>query len=178
VNISEGLSKQFLSLGTSKFLGVPLSVYAMLAIALGIWIFLDFRPAGRYLYAVGSNPNAAKLAGVNVNRLTSLSLIIGAALAGFAGLILASVLGVGSPDSGPPYLLPAFTAVFLGATQIKKGRPNVFGTLIAVYLLAIGIKGLQLTGQPSYIGNLFNGLALIVAVALAVRSYSAARRGD
>ena len=60
--------------------------------------------------------------------------------------------------------------MFLGSTQIKPGRVNVIGTLVAVYLLATGVKGLQLAGAPSYINDLFNGAALIIAVALAARS--------
>jgi ribose transport system permease protein len=60
--------------------------------------------------------------------------------------------------------------VFLGATQILPGRVNVLGTLIAIFLLATGVKGLQLAGAPGYINNLFNGVALIIAVALAVRT--------
>jgi ribose transport system permease protein len=66
--------------------------------------------------------------------------------------------------------LPAFAAVFLGSTQIKPGRANVLGTIVAVYLLVIGVKGLQLLGAPPRIDSFFNGVVLIVAVALAVRS--------
>ncbi|OLT12766.1 hypothetical protein BJF78_23790 [Pseudonocardia sp. CNS-139] len=84
--------------------------------------------------------------------------------------MLLGELGVASYDVGPPYLLPAFSAAFLGATQIRTGRMNVWGTLIAVYLLATGVNGLQLTGAPAYVNNLFQGIALIVAVALAVRT--------
>jgi ribose transport system permease protein len=91
-------------------------------------------------------------------------------IAAFAGVVLAAKLGTGNPTSGPPYLLPAFSAVFLGATQIKAGRVNVLGTLIAIYLLATGVKGLQLAGAPVFLNDLFNGLALILAVALAARS--------
>ena len=73
-------------------------------------------------------------------------------------------------DAGQPYLLPAFAAAFLGATQFKSGNVNVLGTLVAVYVLATGVKGVQLLGAPFWVDGLFNGLALIIAVALAVRS--------
>jgi ribose transport system permease protein len=66
--------------------------------------------------------------------------------------------------------LPAFSAVFLGATQIRPGRVNVVGTLVAILLLATGVNGLQLAGAPSYVTQLFNGAALIVAMALAART--------
>jgi ribose transport system permease protein len=66
-------------------------------------------------------------------------------------------------------LLPAFAAMFLGATQIHPGRPNVFGTLLAVAVLGAGVKGLLLTGAQFWVSDLFNGLALVAAVALARR---------
>jgi ribose transport system permease protein len=73
-------------------------------------------------------------------------------------------------DAGTAYLLPAFAAAFLGATQFKNGRVNVLGTLVAVYALATGVKGIQLLGAPFWVQGAFNGAALIVAVALAIRS--------
>ncbi len=102
-----------------------------------------------------------------------LSLVLSALLAGCAGVILTAKLGTAPPTVGPPYLLPAFVAAFLGSTQIKPGQVNVLGTLIAVYLLAVGVKRLQLAGAPLYVSNPFNGTALIVAVTLARRSRSA-----
>ena len=97
-------------------------------------------------------------------------------VAAFAGVVLAAQLGSASPDVGGPYLLPAFSAVFLGATQVFPGRVNVPGTLIAIFLLATGVKGLQLAGAPGYVNDLFNGAALIIAVALAARAYASHRK--
>jgi ribose transport system permease protein len=172
--IVTGISPDFIKFGTDQWFSIPAPVYYMAVLAIVLWFFLEFRPAGRYLYAVGGNVNAARLAGVRVNRMIFSALVGGATIAGFAGVVLAAKLGTGNPDSGPPYLLPAFTAVFLGATQLKRGRVNVVGTLIAIYLLAAGVKGLQLAGAPVYLNDLFNGLALIVAVALAARTRRAA----
>ncbi|GCD90164.1 ABC transporter permease [Nocardioides sp. LS1] len=166
----EGISPGFTDFGTQRWMGISLPVFYMIVIGAVIWLFLDFRPAGRMLYAVGRNPQAARLAGVRVDRVIFLTLIASATIAGFAGVVLAAKLGVGNPTSGPPYLLPVFTAVFLGATQIDRGgRANVLGTLVAIYLLATGVKGLQLAGAPSYVNDLFNGVSLIVALALALR---------
>jgi ribose transport system permease protein len=169
--IVDGISPTFVEFGTAQWFGVPVPVYYMLALALALWVFLEFRPGGRYLYAVGGNPQAARLAGVRVDRITFGSLVTSATIAAFAGVVLAAKLGTGNPTSGPAYLLPAFSAVFLGATQIKAGRLNVPGTLVAIYLLATGVKGLQLAGAPVYLNDLFNGLALILAVALAARTH-------
>jgi ribose transport system permease protein len=166
----EGIPPNFTNFGTKTWMGIALPVFYMVVIGAAIWLFLDFRPAGRMLYAVGRNPEAARLAGVRVDRFIFLTLIASATIAGFAGVVLAAKLGVGNPTSGPPYLLPVFTAVFLGATQIDRGgRANVLGTLVAIYLLATGVKGLQLAGAPSYVNDLFNGVSLIVALTLALR---------
>ena len=75
-----------------------------------------------------------------------------------------------SDEAADPDLLPAFAAAFLGATQFRAKVVNVPGTLIAVYALATGIKGLQLSGAAFWVNDLFNGLALIIAVAFAVRA--------
>lgn len=166
----EGIPESFTAFGTQTWLGITLPVLYMIVIGAGLWLFLDYRPAGRMLYAIGRNPEAARLAGVRVERTIFLTLLASATIAGFAGVVLAAKLGVGNPTSGPPYLLPVFTAVFLGATQIDRGgRANVLGTLIAIYLLATGIKGLQLAGAPAYVNDLFNGVSLILALALALR---------
>jgi ribose transport system permease protein len=107
---------------------------------------------------------------VRVKRITTGAFVTSGVVSAFAGVVLAAELGSGSPDVGTSYLLPAFSAVFLGATQIRPGRVNVLGTLIAIFLLATGVKGLQLGGAPDYISDLFNGAALIIAVALAART--------
>jgi ribose transport system permease protein len=121
------------------------------------------------MYAAGSNPAAARLAGLSVMRLQWGALVISGMLASLAGIVLTMQLGASSFGAGDSYLLPAYAAAFLGSTQIKPGRFNVVGTLVALYLLAIGVKGLQLR-YPSlpWIANLFQGLALIIAVALGV----------
>jgi ribose transport system permease protein len=170
VQIVSGFRDWFLDLGTLQIIGIPLPFYAMVVLAIVVYIVIEYLPIGRYLYASGGNPVAARLAGVRVDRIVFGSLVVSSLVAGLAGVVLAARLGTASPDIGPSYLLPAFSAVFLGSTQIKPGRVNVVGTLIAIYLLATGVKGLQLAGAPVYVDDLFNGAALIIAVALAARS--------
>ena len=166
-------SQQILNLGpdyrqiaTTQFAGVTLPVWILLAVAFVTWYFLERTPAGRRAYAVGFNPEAAHLAGIKVDRIRTSSLVWGGALAALAGALLTSRLNAGDPTVGPSFLLPALTAVFLGSTQFKGGRFNVFGTIVAMYVLAVGIKGLQLAGLPRWVNDLFYGLALLLAVAL------------
>lgn len=171
---STGLSSTFVSFGQNQWFSIPVPVFYLAGISLALWYVLDHTPVGRYLYASGANPTAARLAGLPVVRLQWMTLMVSGMLSAFAGIALTMQLGAASFGSGDSYLLPAFAAAFLGATQIRPGRFNVAGTLVALFLLAIGIKGLQLR-YPSlpWIANLFQGLALIIAVTLGV---TAARR--
>jgi ribose transport system permease protein len=168
--LSEAGYSPFLDFARQTWFGVQASVYYAAAIAFIIWWALEYTPSGRYLYAVGGNPIASRLAGVRVGRITTFSFIASAVAAAFAGIVLLSTTATGTTDMGTPYLLPAFSAVFLGATQIRPGRVNVWGTLVAILLLATGVTGLQLAGAPTYVTQLFNGTALIVAMALAART--------
>jgi ribose transport system permease protein len=174
--IANGISPSFTAIGQNQVIGLPLPVFYMVALAIVLWWLLEYTPVGRYLYGIGGNPQAARLAGIRVGRITTGAFVLSGLVSAFSGVILAAELGSASPDVGGPYLLPAFSAVFLGATQIRPGRVNVLGTLIAIFLLATGVKGLQLAGAPSYVNDLFNGAALIIAVALAARAYASHRK--
>lgn len=167
--IVQGISPDFIAFAQAKLFTLPMTVFYAIAIAIVLYYVLEYRPVGRRIYATGGNLSAARLAGVNTDRITRGTLVVSGTLAAFAGVLLAARLGNATPDMGAPYLLPAFSAVFLGATQIRPGRVNVLGTLIAILLLATGVRGLQLLGAPAFITPLFNGVALIAAVALAVR---------
>ena len=174
--VANGISPHFTAIGQRQLLSLPLPVYYMVVLALILWWLLEYTPVGRYLYSIGGNPQAAKLAGIRVARIKTGAFLVSGLVAAFAGVILAAQLGSSGPDPGSAYLLPAFSAVFLGATQILPGRVNVLGCLIAIFLLATGVKGLQLAGAPGYITGLFNGAALIIAVALAARAYASHRK--
>ena len=166
-----------LSLGQGKVLSVPDPVWYALVVALVLIYVTEWTTSGRFTYAVGGNPEASRLVGIHVNRIMFGALVSSGVLAALAGTILAAQLGSTTYDIGPPYLLPAFSAVLLGATQIKtNGRANVPGTIVAIILLATGIYGLQLAGAPSWVPDLFNGVALIVAVSVSVRANRRAGR--
>jgi ribose transport system permease protein len=138
----------------------------MLAIALALWYVLERTPTGRRVYATGGNVNAARLAGVRTSRVIIVSLMTCGAIAAIAGILNSAQLATGDPTIGPGYLLPAYAAAFLGSTQFQGGRYNIWGTVVAVYVLAVGVKGLQLAGAPVWIPDLFNGVALILAVGM------------
>jgi ribose transport system permease protein len=147
--------------------GYQIVVVYLLVLGLLTWWLLDYTPLGRYFYAIGGNAESARLAGVRVGRWTWTSLIISGAIAGFAGILYTSLSGP-SLTFGSTLLLPAFAAAFLGSTQLQPGKFNIWGTLIAIYVLATGVEGLQLVSGQQWLGDMFNGVALIVAVGLAV----------
>jgi ribose transport system permease protein len=147
--------------------GFQIVVVYMLVLAFVVWWILDHTPIGRYLYAIGGSPEAARLTGVRVGYWSWLSLIGSSAVAGIAGVFYASLSGP-SLTFGQGLLLPAFAAVFLGSTQFTPGRANVWGTLLAVYVLATGVQGLQFVTGVLWLNDMFNGAALIAAVSFAV----------
>jgi ribose transport system permease protein len=172
-----GVGSSLEGLGTTEVFGLTLPVYLMLAVGLVVWYLLERTPLGRRVYATGGNIEAARLAGVRVGAVVICSLVACGAIAAFAGLLVTASLGTGDPTIGPAYLLPAFSAAFLGSTQFRGGRFNVWGTIVAVIVLATGVKGLQLAGAPIWIPDLFNGAALLLAVGLAKYETTAGRAG-
>ncbi len=167
-SISDPFDKSYHRIGQRQILGQPLYVYFLFLLAIVVWFVLEHTPVGRFMFAAGGNPEAARLAGVQTDRLAWGSLIASAVIAGFAGIVSSWKVGNFSQSIGPGFLFPAIAAVFFGASQLK-GRPNVWGALIALYSLAWGIKGLQLTFSTNtiWIEPLFQGLSLLAAVALA-----------
>ncbi|MBS1881669.1 MAG: ABC transporter permease [Actinobacteria bacterium] len=172
-----GLSNGFQAIGTTQILGLTLPVYLMLAVAVVVWYALERTPMGRRVYATGGNIEAARLAGVRTSAVILGALIACGAIAALAGILVSASLGAGDPTIGPSYLLPAFSAAFLGSTQFSGGRFNVWGTIVAVYVLATGVKGLQLAGAPIWIPDLFNGAALLIAVGMAKYQGAPDRKG-
>jgi ribose transport system permease protein len=171
------LSGTFSSIGQNTFHGLTYGVFYALALAIVLWLFLEHTATGRRIYATGFNAEAARLANIRINRLRFVSLLASSLIAGFAGIILASSISAGSPTAGTPYLLPAFASVFVGATQLKRGRFNAWGTLIAVVMLGTGVVGLGLASAPAWGSDMFTGVVLIAALASTGIQRRTLRRG-
>ncbi len=161
-----GVPTSFLNLSTAEVGTIPLPVVYVAVLAVAVWYVLEWTPIGRRLYATGGAREVARLAGVKTNLYIVCSFMLSAMIASAAGVLVVSTVGTGSTEVGPSYLLPCFAAGFLGATQFRPGRFNVWGTVLAVYLLATGVKGLVLMGAATWLPELFNGLALIIAVGI------------
>lgn len=169
------LSPAFTSLYTLQPLGIPIAAYYVAALSVVLWIVAEYLPVGRCLYAIGANPKAAELNGIRTRRYVIGAFVASGFLGALAGVILAAKLRVGQASVGLEYLLPALVGAFLGSTTIKPGRVNVWGTIVGVAVLAVGISGIQQLGGAFYVEPLFNGLTLLLAIGLA--SYAQRRRG-
>lgn len=166
---STGMSSALKTFGQTKLFSLPLPFYYMLIIAGILYYVMEWTVLGRYIRAIGANRDAARLTGIRVELVTATCFITSALIASFAGLMYAAQLGTSPLGAGDPYLLSSFAAAFLGATQFKRNQFNIPGTLLAIYVLATLVNGLQiLYPSNSWLTQLFQGAALIVAVALAV----------
>ncbi|MGN6548742.1 MAG: ABC transporter permease, partial [Pararhizobium sp.] len=117
--------------------------------------------------AVGGNPAAAHLAGINVDRIKILGFMISGTCAALTGILLASRLGSGTTGAADSYLLTAFAAVFLGSATLRDGEFHVIGTFVGALIIATGFNGLNIFGAPTFSQYIFQGAILIVAVGLA-----------
>ncbi len=157
----------FIALAGADFFGLPVAAFYVLGVALVLWLATEFMPLGRALYVIGANPRAAELNGIAVRKHVMLAFVASGFLSGCAGVLLASRLQIGQASVGLEFLLPALVGAFLGSTTIRPGRVNVWGTLIGVAILAIGISGIQQFGGAFYVEPLFNGLTLLVSIGIA-----------
>jgi len=159
------LGTDLTQMGSGTLFGLPMTFVVLLILAAVLLVWLEYTPGGRYTLAAGDNPLAAKLAGVRVARVQAGSLVASSVIAGFAGVLLAASIGEASTVTTTGYLLPVVAGLMLGATQFK-GRPNVLGTVVAIYLIGVGLKGLQLGGADQWVNDVFNGGVLLAVLAL------------
>jgi ribose transport system permease protein len=169
------LPKGFLALNNVQVVGVPITGFYVLGLALVLWFILEHLPIGRYLYAIGANPKAAALNGIPVQRFSVGAFVASGLLTAVAGVLLASKLRIGQASVGLEYLLPALVGAFLGSTTIKPGRVNVWGTVVGITILAVGIAGIQQFGGSFWVEPMFNGVTLLIAIGIA--GYAQRRRG-
>jgi ribose transport system permease protein len=167
VSIINGIPQEVIDFGRTKFLGIPEIAWVLVVVAFAIYYLLEHTPYGRALHAIGSNRNAARLVGIRVERTITSAFALTGAFAGVAGILLLAQSGSGNPTIGPTFTLEALAAAFLGAVSFHVGRLNVPGTLVAIFFLQVNLTGLTYAGVENWINQVFTGLTLILAVALA-----------
>ena len=162
-------SEAFLALGRHRidFIApnlVPLSVIFLIAIAIGVWVFLETTRHGRLMYAIGSNQQAASLAGANVNRYKIVAYMISGVLASVGGILLAARLGRGDVASGNNLLLDSVAAALIGFAVLGASKPNAFGTAIGALFVGILLQGLTMMNAPYYTQDFVKGAVLVIAL--------------
>ncbi|MFK7763915.1 MAG: ABC transporter permease [Roseobacter sp.] len=165
----------FYALNTTFVFGLPITAYYLVVITVVMWVVLEYTPVGRYLYAIGANQRAAQLNGIPTRKYVIGAFVASGAMTALAGVLLASKLRIGQASVGLEFLLPALVGAFLGSTTIKPGRVNVWGTVVGVVILAVGISGIQQFGGSFWVEPLFNGVTLLVAIGIA--GYAQRKKG-
>ena len=167
VPIVAGVPENFLQLSLGRWLfGIPNNIVVMALVVGGLWVLVERTALGQEIQAVGGNPAAARLAGINVDRIKILGFVISGACAALTGILLASRLGSGTASAADSYLLTAFAAVFLGSATLRDGEFHVLGTLVGALIIAFGFNGLNIFGAPTFSQYVLQGAILIVAVGL------------
>jgi len=156
----------FLAIDQGRFLQVPISIWLMLVVALALWFFLSSTRIGRIMYAVGSNPEAARLSGANVAAYRTAAYLVSGFLAALGGVVLAARIGVGEQLAGDSYLLNAVAATMIGYAVLGAGKPNVFGTIVGALLMAVMVNGLTMLNVPYYTQEALLGAVMLAALAL------------
>jgi putative xylitol transport system permease protein len=160
------LTPQFRWIGNGSLLGVPAPVLIFGVVFILSWFVLARTRFGRYVYAVGGNPRAAKTSGINVMRIRFTVYVICGALAGLAGMLLAARTGSALTQAGIGYELDAIAAVVIGGVSLSGGVGRVTGTLIGALIIGVMNNGLDLMGIESYYQQVLKGMLIVGAVML------------
>lgn len=160
-----GFPDWFTMLAIDRHFGIlTATVFLMLAIVIVAWLFLKYRSEGRMLYAVGGNPEVARLAGINVPLVTIGVYVLCAVLAGLAGIVLAARLDAVQPSSGFGYELDTIAAVVIGGTSLSGGAGGIGGTLIGVLIIGVLRNGLNLLNVSPFLQQVIIGVVIVLAV--------------
>jgi len=146
------------------FLGIPIPVLCFAGVAAAAWFFLRNFRLGRHIYAVGGNENAARAAGVPVEKVKLFAYGLCGLLTGLAGVVLAARITTGQPNAGQAYELDAIAAVAIGGTSLAGGVGTITGTLLGVLLIGVINNGLDLMGVSSYYQAVIKGVIIVGAV--------------
>ncbi|WP_421592575.1 ABC transporter permease [Shinella sp. M27] len=161
----EDLGNQgFAYLGSGSILGLPVSVWILIVVALGAAYFARFVPLGRHIFAVGGNERASRMSGIRVNRVKMFVYMFSGFCAAIVGLVISSELMASHPATGTNLELNAIAAAVLGGTSMSGGRGTIGGTIIGAFVIGILSDGLVMMGVSSFWQMVIKGLVIIVAV--------------
>lgn len=169
-----GVTNQaFNSLGSGRLAFIPYPVIVLILVAVGFGILMRYTDLGRNIYAIGSNPAAARLAGIGLDRYKLGIYALSGAAAGLAGVLLTARTTSGQPASGSQGLeLEAITAAVLGGAALSGGRGTVVGAILGVFVIGTLNNGLILMNVPTFYQLVAKGLLLVFAVVLSERRFN------
>jgi ribose transport system permease protein len=156
--------------------GIPASFFIVVGCALGLWFFLNRTSVGRHIYAIGGNPQAARVSGIDVDRVLVLVYVICGFFAGLAGLLLAGRTDSGFPNAGIGAELDAIAAVIIGGASFFGGRGTVLGVLAGVLIIGLLRNGLNLLNVSVFWQQILIGAVIVLAVFIDVLRRRAAIR--
>jgi len=165
-----GFNEDFRFIGAGHIGGIPVPVIIMLIILFICYITLKKTPYGRYVYAIGGNEEAAKLSGINVDRIKMSVYALSGLLSAISGIILASRLNSAQPTAGSGYELDAIATVVLGGTSLSGGQGGVIGTIIGALIIGVLNNGLNLLNVSSFYQQVAKGAVILIAVYIDRRS--------
>jgi ribose transport system permease protein len=164
--VFQGVPPQYVEIGAGEWLGLSHQIWIALVVAVVLWVMLDATEPGRFMYAIGGNPEAARLSGIRTRTLRTVGFVIVALAATLVGILISSAGGGYTPNPGQYLLLPAYAGAFLGAACFRPGEFNIPGTVVGVLFLGTIATGLTLLNLQTYLINLVQGAILVVAVLL------------
>ncbi|ELY4607710.1 ABC transporter permease [Cronobacter turicensis] len=145
---------------------VPVIVVVMLVVTVVAQLGLSLTTHGRRMYAIGGNPEAARLSGIRITRYKVAAYVIASLLAGLGGILLASRIGSSQVNAGSGYLMDAVAAAWIGFSLAGSGKPNALGTLVGAVILGVLSNGLVMLSVPYYAMDIIKGLVLAGALAI------------
>lgn len=151
-------------LGSGSILGLPVSIWILIVVALIAAYVARYTPLGRQIFAVGGNERAARMSGIRVNRVKMFVYMFSGFCAAIAGLIISSELMAAHPATGNSFELNAIAAAVLGGTSMSGGRGTIGGTIIGAFVIGILSDGLVMMGVSSFWQMVIKGLVIIIAV--------------
>ncbi|MCA0012305.1 ABC transporter permease [Mesorhizobium sp. B292B1B] len=151
-------------LGAGRLLGLPVSIWILIVVALGAAYLARYTPLGRHIFAVGGNERAARISGVRVNMVKMFVYMFSGFCAAIVGLIISSELMASHPATGESFELNAIAAAVLGGTSMSGGRGTIGGTIVGAFVIGILSDGLVMMGVSSFWQMVIKGLVIIVAV--------------
>jgi ribose transport system permease protein len=158
------LGANFDYIGTGWLLGVPVPVWISIWVVLGAIFLTTKTPLGRYIYAIGGNENAARLSGIDIQRVKQMVYTFSGILAALGGLMVTARLDSAQPNAGMSYELDAIAAVVIGGTSLSGGRGSILGTVLGAVMIGVLNNGLVLLNVSPFWQQVVKGAVILLAV--------------